>query len=267
MDAQGTDTQVIRIESFGIRIDIRVESPSITEKVLPLLPPGWRPAPDSFADAEFLMWSSGNGRYVISGDGTSGVAPDVELDVALAVLASHVRSCVALWAPGRIFVHAGAVARHGRALLLPGDSFCGKTTLVAALIQAGASYYSDEFAVLDADGFVHPYAKALSVRSPAGGPTDEVSASAFGGLTGEVRLPVALVAVTGYVPDARWDPAPLSPGETALALLSHSVPAQERPAETLRVLSRVAAGCACVRSDRGEAESIVDSLLSLLEAS
>jgi hypothetical protein len=43
-------------------------------------------------------------------------------------------------------------------MVLPGKSFAGKTTLVAALVRAGAEYWSDEYAVLDANGDVHPYA-------------------------------------------------------------------------------------------------------------
>jgi hypothetical protein len=32
----------------------------------------------------------------------------------------------------------------------------GKTTLVVALLRAGAHYYTDDFALLDGDGLVHP---------------------------------------------------------------------------------------------------------------
>ena len=46
------------------------------------------------------------------------------------VLAEH--------AVDRIFLHCGVIAIDGRALLLPGRSFAGKTTLTAALVRAGA---------------------------------------------------------------------------------------------------------------------------------
>ena len=36
---------------------------------------------------------------------------------------------------------------------------------MAALVRAGAEYYSDEFAPLDAGGLVHPFAKPLSIRN------------------------------------------------------------------------------------------------------
>ena len=68
-----------------------------------------------------------------------------------------------------IFIHAGVVAQDGVAIALPGVSFAGKTTLVSALVRAGAVYYSDEFAVIDKRGVVNPYPKALSVRAGPGG--------------------------------------------------------------------------------------------------
>ena len=51
---------------------------------------------------------------------------------------------------------AGVVGWENRAIVMPGASFAGKTTLVRAWLEAGATYYSDEFAVLDRAGRVHP---------------------------------------------------------------------------------------------------------------
>jgi hypothetical protein len=55
-----------------------------------------------------------------------------------------------------IFVHAGVVAWRGQAIVIPGATQSGKTSLVAALVRAGAEYFSDEYAVFDARGRVHP---------------------------------------------------------------------------------------------------------------
>ena len=71
---------------------------------------------------------------------------------------------VAEASPLRTFVHAGIVAWGKAAVLIPGRSFSGKTTLVAELVRAGATYYSDEFAVIDRLGMVYPYARPLQVR-------------------------------------------------------------------------------------------------------
>ena len=70
--------------------------------------------------------------------------------------------------------------------MLPAPSFGGKTTLVAALVRAGAIYYSDEFAVLDEQGFVHPYAKPLSIRGADNWQVNH-SVASLGGVVGGIR--------------------------------------------------------------------------------
>ncbi len=86
------------------------------------------------------------------------------LEAALRIFESDLQLYVADMAPDRVFVHAGVVVCQGRGILLPGRSFSGKSTLVAELIRAGAEYYSDEYAVLDSTGSVHPYPRPLSIR-------------------------------------------------------------------------------------------------------
>ena len=109
---------------------------------------------------------------------------------------------------------------------MPGAALTGKSTLVAALIRAGATYYSDQFAVLDEQGRVHPYATPLAlpafpapVRPPADHDGDQR------GLAGEEPLPVGAIVLTSYRPGAEWRPRRLSRGEGALALMSQTVPA------------------------------------------
>ena len=53
---------------------------------------------------------------------------------------------------------------RGEVVVLLGRNGAGKSTLVAALVAAGARYYSDEFAPLDATGRVHPYRCDLNIR-------------------------------------------------------------------------------------------------------
>lgn len=109
----------------------------------------------------------------------------VQREVALGVLDAQIRAEVALRAPDAIFVHAGVVAHRDPAIVIPGSSFTGKTTLVAALVRAGATYFSDEFAVLDERGCLAPYAKPLSLRPPGQRREIDNPASALGGAVGE----------------------------------------------------------------------------------
>lgn len=48
-----------------------------------------------------------------------------------------------------VFLHAGAVASQGRALLIPGVADAGKSSLVVALLEHGFEYLSDELGAID----------------------------------------------------------------------------------------------------------------------
>ena len=256
-------TVVMAVESYGVRLDIRLDDASLMPAVRPLLPPGWREAEESPADVELALVRQGgsDSRFAVLYDAETIVSP-VDLDIALRFLEERIRGTVAVRAPDRIFIHAGVVAHEGRAVLLPADSFAGKTTLVAALVAQGAAYYSDEFAVVDPEGRVHPYPKLLSIRGGRGEPPADVPASELGGSTGHEPVPVALVALTSYRQGAVWDPKPLDRGASALALLSHTIPARQRPDEALHAVRKIAENGLCVASDRGEAEPVARELLA-----
>ncbi|MGH7408750.1 MAG: hypothetical protein ACREKF_12185, partial [Candidatus Methylomirabilales bacterium] len=137
----------------------------------------------------------------------------------------------------------------------------GKTTLVAALVRAGATYYSDEYAVFDARGRVHPYPKPLSIRGENGGQPRKCPAEALGGLPGVKPLPVGLVAGTAYQPGARWRPRLLSPGQGVLTLLAKAVAARRRPKTALATLLRVVSRAPVLKGARGEAEEVLAAML------
>lgn len=80
--------------------------------------------------------------------GGARIARARELDEALRALESDLQLHVAVRSRRFVFVHAGVVGWRGRAILLPGRSHSGKSTLVAALLEEGAAYYSDEYALI-----------------------------------------------------------------------------------------------------------------------
>ncbi len=59
-----------------------------------------------------------------------------------------------LRATDRIALHAAALVRRGRALLLSGEPGAGKSTLATALTLAGLGYAGDDIALLDGDAMV-----------------------------------------------------------------------------------------------------------------
>lgn len=67
-----------------------------------------------------------------------------------------------------VLVHAGAVVSPaGGGMLILGESGAGKTTLVAALVQDGFGYLSDEAGVLDPDTcLLQPWPRPLGFKHP-----------------------------------------------------------------------------------------------------
>ena len=150
---------------------------------------------------------------------------------------------------------------RGRAIVISGRSFSGKTTLVAALLQAGATYYSDEYAVFDAHGRVHPYPTLLSIRQGSDERPRKCPPEALGGRPGVKPLPVGLVVVCEYRPAARWQPRVLSPGRAMLALLANTVAARRQPHVALATLQQVVCHATILQGRRGEAAAMAAAIL------
>jgi hypothetical protein len=213
---------------------------------------------------EFALRQEGGSRYSLS-IGGEVVEQHGELKAALDALSRELMVHVAEFAPERVFVHAGVVAWRGCALVLPGASFAGKTTLVAELVRAGATYYSDEYAVLDAEGRVHPYARALSMRPPGEEEQRVLHVIELGGVAGDVPLRAARVVFTEYVAGAQWAPAGVSAGMAALEMLRHAVPVQRVPARVMAALAKMMETATAVRSPRAEAAETAQLLIAMMD--
>jgi len=257
--------------AYGHRVGVRVSEPRLLECLGPHLPPGWTPSSSPVVDDLFSLWVDPDGKRAPRLSrvyaGRRRRARTASLDQALEVLESEIRQSVAAAAPRRTFVHAGVVGWRGRAILIPGRSRSGKTTLTAELVRAGATYYSDEFAVLDSRGRVHPFAKPLSLREE--GRCDAHArkrrAEELGGVAGSEPLPVGLVALAAFRPGAAWRPERLSAGRAVLEMLAHTVPARLRPAASLDALGRAVARADVLMGERGEAREMVRALLEQVE--
>ena len=150
-------------------------------------------------------------------------------------------------------------------MIIPGRTMTGKTTLVGALVRAGATYYSDEFAVLDKAGHVHPYPVPLSIRGTGGEPGVQTPVESLGGQAGTEPLPLGVIVVTQYQPNARWRPRPLSPARALLACMNNAVAAQREPQYTMPILRLAVLGARAIESARGEADAVARRLLRRLE--
>ena len=264
----------VSLTSYGVRVGIRVNDPQVLTRLPEYFPPGAKPAPSPLSERLYSLVSAGNSpqsnlrirRLNLLYRNAERVARTDDFEQILEKLGADLQLYVAETAKRRIFVHAGVVGWEGQAVVIPGRSFSGKSTLVSEMIRAGATYYSDEYAVLDSRGRVHPYSRPLSIRENGSVKQRQLPAEAFGATSGVDPLPVGLIMVTQYQLGATWRPRRISPGRGVLALLANTVSARRQPKKALGTLQQVASRATILKGVRGEANQVVDSIIRILEA-
>ena len=170
--------------------------------------------------------------------------------------ASRVELVVADRLPDLVAVHAGVVGTPDGVIVLPGRSMAGKSTLVRALVDAGADYWSDEFALLDGSGLVHPYPRAMTLRTPTGSER-HVPPAAVDVEAGPRACHLVGVLAFGD----RWEVTALTPGEATMALIDNCVSIRRDPARALTALTALAEGARALGGTRGEASETAAHLL------
>lgn len=257
----------LSIRAYGVQVGIRIGDPEVLEELARHLPPGSEVVQPSenertYSFAVEYIGRSGHQQKALYVDDAL-LARRSTLQGVLRAFESDVQLHVAEMAPERVFVHAGVVGFQGRAILLPGRSFAGKSTLVAELVRAGAEYYSDEYAVLDSRGSVHPYPRPISIRQKEiSGVTRQRLLPENGGV-GSAPLPVGLIVLSKFRSSGQWRPRRLSPGLGILELLANTVAARRIPEIAMATLHRVVTRAPIIASERGEASDVVEPMLEL----
>jgi hypothetical protein len=259
--ASESATESVAVEAFGVTVAVTAD-PEHFAAVRDFLPPYARPVRRPPERGRFALVKDADEALLNVICDEHSIAGPVDLRLALGILDAQLRMHIALHAPDHVFVHAGVVGVGERAIVLPGRSFAGKTTLVSALVRAGAEYWSDEYAVLDADGLVHPYPKPLSVRIDATRVTEEQPIESLGGRAGDRPLSVALIAFTSYSPGATLALRSCTAGEGTVKLLEHSIAARSRPEQVLTAVRRAASEAVILEGERGDADRAASALLS-----
>ena len=260
------------IRSYGLRIGFRSNDPALLERIPEHLPAGWKADTSLAVDRLYSLIGGGPDprpgvrRFNLLYANWSRVARTRELSEIFPALENDIQQYIAEDAKDRVFVHAGVVAWGKRAIVIPGRTHSGKTSLVAALVRAGATYYSDEFAVLDARGRVHPFPRPLSIRGDANAVGQRVQVEALGGRAGDKPLPVGMVLVTEYRAGVRWRPRAISPGQAAMDLMFNTVAVRKQPELTLATLERCVSGAPILlKGGRGEADEIAKRIIQKME--
>jgi hypothetical protein len=252
--------------AFGVQFQLTADSGLLLATMRESAPFGtqFSVSPSTDARQFTLLASQGGVGHCLAVDGEV-IAEGAELRPVRDKFAHDLMVHVANCAPDRVFVHAGVVAWQDHALVLPGASFAGKTTLVAELVRAGATYYSDEYAVLDEDGWVHPYPRELQMRQPGRAEQRATAVAELNGSGGTAPVPVSHVVFAEYMELGHWDPAPMSAGMAALEMLRHTIPVQRTPARVMATLAKMMETATALRSVRGEANEVAHSLIAMMD--
>jgi hypothetical protein len=262
-----------RFSAYGARMLVRPNRAALMPRLLTRLPIGSQAvadagdfAPDRIFSIAFCGEDAENSVIRVKGQRSIVCKDEADLLDAFERNAAY---RVAEAARERVFIHSGVVGWRGRAILLPGQSCYGKTTLVTRFLEAGATYYSDEYAVLDRQGWVHPYPRSLHIRREPGKLTQTVVPFGELGVTGGVGsepIQPALMLCCRYRQDAHWQPKPLTAGAAALELMRFSFTAYWSPEAAFHAAGQTATHVEAWRGRRGEAQPVVEWALKRLDA-
>ena len=255
----------LTVRAYGVQLGLRASEPGVLGPLLERLPPEWKPAASPLVERMYSYVAGGQApgsrmrRFHLLYIDHARVTRDHSIDPCLEALEVDARHTVAVLSPQRVFIHAGVVEWGGGAIVIPGASYSGKTTLVAELVRRGARYYSDEYAAIDRHGRVHPFAKPLSIRGDG-----ERGPEELGGAAGRRPLPVSAIVEAPYREGARWRPRSGSAAQGALVLLSQALQGRSDPARTMSAVRAAAADAVVLRGPRGEAGETAEELLARL---
>jgi hypothetical protein len=253
----------------GARVRVEASSSRALKSIERVLPVGSRIAPWRVADVVFSLTAASDAapgatsHHLYRASILLESSPD--LDVLLHRLESELHFAVASNARAALFVHAGVVAWQGHAILLPGPSRSGKTSLVAALLRAGAGYYSDEYAIIDGQGRVHPYAKPLVLRGHSG-ERGQTSLQLDDCQVGTEPMPASLIVSTRYSPGEHFQPAVRGPSRGLMILVANTLLIRDRPHFALDYLTPIADGATTLEGVRGDPDEAAKWLLGYTNA-
>jgi hypothetical protein len=160
---------------------------------------------------------------------------------------------------GLVAIHAAMLVHDGRAIVVPGPSHTGKTTLALAAIEAGITVASDEYALLDLrTGLVHGWPRPLRIRRDDG----RIERRALPPSSNE-PVPVGAVAAIRYDPDGP-PIAAISRADATIAVLENCVCGASRPADAFDAAVSITAASQAVAGCHADAAQTLERLLAML---
>lgn len=164
--------------------------------------------------------------------------------------------------------HAGLFGDPENAILVPGPTHSGKSSLCRVAMESGVRVYSDELALADpSTGLVAGWPRPLRVRHSDG--SLERIPLPGAGEDAEVipAVRIGLVAVLTYAEGRPGEPflhtRSMTGGEICMSLVANAVCAQRRPRDTFSAALAIGRSTRGVQGGRGEASSALRALLRM----
>lgn len=175
-------------------------------------------------------------------------------------LESFVHAYFAERSDNPIFVHCGAVEHNGECLLFPASTYSGKSTLIRALVDQGARYMSDEFALVNTTTRkVHAFPRRLHLRGNTPsvvklpGPSHEAVVHG---------LPVKWIYFLKYTEGSHLSIAASTPAKAVLSLFENTIAAQRiGGSQIFPIFAHICSSAACFEGNRGEAQRAARAIL------
>ena len=156
------------------------------------------------------------------------------------------------------FVHAGAIEINGGAIVFPGRSRWGKSTLVSSLVDQGCGYISDEYAVVSPEGSVFPLSKPIRLRC-----NGQAEYRTPRGVSAPGGLPCTVVVFTKFEEGATWNPQAISRGNAIMEILPSTLQSRDEPQQALEAVNALVKDAVCFQGTRGNGEPTADALRAL----
>ena len=266
IEREAGETRLIAFESFGARIGIELPGTWTGAEMVTRFPPRAKRVPSRNLHATYRVDAvNGSRRNGTGGERWRITAGDELVDVASGrertakVLAHELNFAVARHARGWVFVHAGVVAHRGHLLLFPGSTGSGKSTLVRALVEEGATYYSDDLAPVDRKGRVHAFPRSLRLRDADGFrelPDPEPGKERRAGRPSSIFFLEHEPAESGV-----GDWRPTLPGTALLLLIQNTVQAKTAPERSIEHLEPAVGSAEARVGKRGDAREAARRVL------
>lgn len=259
--SSGSDTHSFDLGAFGCRIraiaDTREGLRLLARCIFPSLR---RSSCEAHKPDIVVRLEHRDGQYGVAFGGQR-VASAATLDKLEASVVRALDDAVVAHLPSWRVIHAGVVAWGGYAVLLPGGTHSGKSTLVAELVRRGAVYFSDEYALIDADGLVHPYPRPMLLRNGSAGPTVVPVAE-----PGTAPARIGWILSLAWQPGCSWNPAPVDQGQAVMLLLQSTPHVLATSPELIRYFGRAVAKARTYRGCRPEAAESATEILRLIDS-